>query len=84
MKKVYVLFRLLAVAVFLLLFATPQLLAQTSTGSIGNLTYYDNNNNGIFDAGDAPATGLTITLCDANFVTLATQAVDAKDRKSVV
>ena len=47
---------------------------------IGDLAYCDNNNNGVFDAGDTPATGLTITLCDANFVTLATQAVDANGK----
>ncbi len=80
MKKMYVLFRLLTVTLILLLLATPQLAAQTATGSIGDLTYYDNNNNGVFDAGDAPATGLTVTLCDVNFVTLATQAVDANGK----
>ncbi len=46
-------------------------------GSIGDQAYCDNNNNGVFDAGDVAATGLTITLCDANFVTITTQAVDA-------
>ncbi len=80
MKKVYVLFRLLTLSTCLLLLATPQLFAQTSTGSIGDLTYCDNNNNGTFDAGDIAATGLTVTLCDVNFVTLATQAVDANGK----
>jgi hypothetical protein len=46
-------------------------------GSISGFTYCDNNNNGIFDNGDVKASNLTITLCDANFVTLATKAVDA-------
>jgi Ricin-type beta-trefoil lectin domain-like/HYR domain/SdrD B-like domain/Secretion system C-terminal sorting domain len=49
----------------------------TKTGSIGDQTYCDNNNNGKYDTGDVPATNLTITLCDANFATLKTQAVDA-------
>ena len=46
-------------------------------GSIGDQVYCDINNNGVFDAGDSTVTGLTITLCDANFVTITTQAVDA-------
>lgn len=52
-------------------------IACITKGSIGDQAYCDNNNNGVFDAGDVPALGLTITLCDANFVTIATQAVDA-------
>ncbi len=50
------------------------------TGCIGDQTYCDNNNNGKYDAGDAPATNLTITLCDANFGTITTQAVDANGK----
>ena len=50
------------------------------TACIGGLTYCDNNNNGIYDAGDAIATNLTITLCDAGFNTLATQTVDANGK----
>ncbi len=46
-------------------------------GSISGFTFCDNNNNGIFDNGDVKAANLTITLCDANFVTLTTVAVDA-------
>ncbi|MBL7814374.1 MAG: RICIN domain-containing protein [Saprospiraceae bacterium] len=46
-------------------------------GSIGDQVYCDANNNGIFDTGDSTITGLTITLCDANFQTITTQAVDA-------
>jgi phage tail protein X len=50
------------------------------SGSIGDQVYCDNNNNGVFDAGDVVATGLTITLCDANFVTITTQPVDANGK----
>ncbi len=49
-------------------------------GSIGDQAYCDNNNNGVFDAGDMPALGLTITLCDANFALITTQAVDANGK----
>ena len=59
------------------------LMAQISvSGSIAGRTYSDNNNNGFFDNGDTPATGLTITLCDANFVTITTQPVDANGQYS--
>ncbi len=59
------------------------LTAQISVaGSIAGRTYNDNNNNGFFDTGDTPATGLTITLCDANFVTITTQAVDGNGQYS--
>ena len=44
------------------------------------MTYNDNNSNAIFDAGDAPVTGMLITLCDANLVTIATQTVDANGK----
>ena len=53
------------------------ILCGNTNGSIGDQVYCDNNNNGLFDAGDSTVTGLTITLCDANFVTITTQAVDA-------
>lgn len=49
----------------------------TKTGSIGDQTYYDFNNSGTFDAGDMPATNLTITLFDESFNQLSTQTVDA-------
>lgn len=51
-----------------------------TNGSIGDQVYCDINNNGVFDAGDIVATGLTITLCDANFITITTQAVDANGK----
>ena len=63
----------------LLLSGTPAEPCNTN-GSIGDQVYCDNNNNGIFDAGDVTVTGLTITLCDANFVTITTQAVDANGK----
>ena len=61
----------------ILLSGTP---AKPCIGSIGDQVYCDVNNNGIFDAGDVTVTGLTITLCDANFVTITTQAVDANGK----
>jgi phage tail protein X len=60
----------------LLLSGTPSVPCPVN-GSIGDQVYCDVNNNGVFDAGDVKATGLTVTLCDANFATIATQAVDA-------
>jgi hypothetical protein len=42
------------------------------TGSIGDLTFADNNNNGVFDAGDAPLSNVTVTLCNASGQTITT------------
>lgn len=39
---------------------------------IGNLVWYDNNKNGIQDAGEAPVSNLTINLLDANCTQVAT------------
>jgi hypothetical protein len=58
----------------ILLSGTPSVPC-TATGSIGDQLYEDVNNNGVFDANDAVVTGLTVTLCDANGVTISTQTV---------
>jgi hypothetical protein len=49
-------------------------------GSIGDFTFCDNNNNGVFDNGDTPQSGVLVTLCDANNVTIATRTTDAQGR----
>jgi Ricin-type beta-trefoil lectin domain-like/SdrD B-like domain/Secretion system C-terminal sorting domain len=50
---------------------------KTSTACIGGTAYSDNNNNGIFDAGDSPALNVTVTLCDINSNELASVVVGA-------
>jgi SdrD B-like domain/Ricin-type beta-trefoil lectin domain-like/Secretion system C-terminal sorting domain len=49
-------------------------------GSIGDDTYYDNNNNGICDGGDSPAPGLTVILCDANGNEIARQTTNSQGK----
>ena len=61
-----------------LLSGTPA--APCLNSSIGDQVYYDANNNGVFDAGELPATGLTVILCDANGVEVARQDVDANGK----
>ncbi|MBL7818547.1 MAG: carboxypeptidase regulatory-like domain-containing protein [Saprospiraceae bacterium] len=35
-------------------------------GTIGDLIFCDNNNNGVYDNGDTPISGVTVTLCNSN------------------
>jgi len=47
------------------------------TASIGDKVWMDANGNGVQDNGEAGASGVTVSLCDANGSVLATQATNA-------
>ena len=44
-----------------------------SNGSIGDLTFNDNNGNGVFDTGDTPKSNILVTLCNSAGETIATK-----------
>jgi hypothetical protein len=41
-------------------------------GSIGDFIFCDNNNNRVYDNGDTPISGVTVTLCNSSNVVIAT------------
>ena len=47
-------------------------------GSIGDLVYYDTNENGIFDTGDTPKAGVTVTLFDETGASIATAVTNSQ------
>ena len=49
-------------------------------GSIGDMTYCDNNANGVMDNGDTPQSGVQIQLCNASNVIIATATTDAQGK----
>ena len=51
-------------------------------GSIGDLVFADNNNNGIYDNGDTPISGVTVTLCNSNNVVIATKITNTSGNYS--
>ena len=47
------------------------------TGSIGDLTFNDNNNNGVYNTGDTPLSTVTITLSNSSGQTITTATTNA-------
>lgn len=45
--------------------------------ALGNLVFFDNNNSGVFDAGDAPASGIPVELLNAGNAVIQTTVTDA-------
>ncbi|MGL4424027.1 MAG: SdrD B-like domain-containing protein, partial [Gemmataceae bacterium] len=48
-----------------------------TTLSLGNFVWNDANNNGVFDAGESPLAGVTLTLTDSRGTTVGTTTTDA-------
>ena len=56
----------------------------TPACSIGDLVFADNNNNGVYDNGDTPIAGVTVTLCNASNVVISSTTTNAAGNYSFV
>ena len=57
-------------------------LSTSPLGSIGDLVFADNNNNHIYDSGETPISGVTITLCNSNNVVITTTTTNTSGKYS--